>query len=265
MNDMHSGPVLLLERKGIAEIRLNRPKAMNALDVATAEAFRNAVVRATSSPETHLILITGAGDNFLAGGDLAAMHAAGQQAVEVVDAIITPMHEAIEALDAAPQPSLASLQGAVAGAGVSIALATDLAIAADNTRFNLAYINIGAVPDCSGSWCLPRVVGMRKALEIALLGDTVDVEEAARLGMVNRVVPLDALAEETEQLARRIAAGPPRAQAVTRRLLRDSLSRSLYDQLRAEQQGFKACAGTDDFRQAVAAFFDRRKPRFTGR
>ncbi len=265
MHDTRQAPVLLTQQEGVAEIRLNRPDSMNALDVATAEAFRDAVGRATGSADTRVILIRGAGDNFLAGGDLSAMWQAGEAAPTVVDAIIAPMHEAMEMLDAAPQPSVASLQGAVAGAGVSIALATDLAIAADNVRFNLAYINIGAVPDCSGSWSLPRVVGLRKALEIALLGETLPVEEAARLGMVNRIVPLDSLGDETGRLARRLAAGPPRAQAITRRLMRDSLSRDLPEQLAAEHRGFRECAATEDFRRALDAFFHKRKPEFRGR
>lgn len=265
MNNENEGPVLLLRREGIAEIRFNRPAAMNALDVPTAEGFLDAVTRATQDPATRVILITGAGDNFLAGGDLVSMHRAGDRAVDVVDALITPMHRALELLDGAAQPSLARLQGAVAGAGVSIALATDLAIAADNVRFNLAYINIGGVPDCSGSWQLPRVVGLRKALEIALLGETMSVDEAARLGMVNRVVPLAELGDATDALAQRLAAGPPVAQAGTRRLLRDSLGRTLHDQLAVEEESFKRCAVTADFQEGLAAFFDRRKPQFTGK
>jgi 2-(1,2-epoxy-1,2-dihydrophenyl)acetyl-CoA isomerase len=265
MQASEASPVLTQCSDGVAEIRFNRPQHMNALDVPTASGFLDAVNRVTNDPATRVILITGAGDNFLAGGDLVSMREAGDRAVDVVDALITPMHQALELLADAPQPSLASLQGAVAGAGVSIALATDLAIAADNVRFNLAYINIGAVPDCSGSWQLPRVVGMRKALEIALLGETIPVDEAARLGMVNRVVPLDELTQATANLARRLAAGPPVALAGTRRLVRDSLARTLHDQLAAEEATFKACAVTEDFQEGLTAFFERRKPRFTGR
>lgn len=259
-----NAPVLLERHEGIATIRFNRPERMNVLDVASADCFRDAVAEATSASDVRVVVVTGAGDAFLAGGDLAAMRDAGSQAVDVVDAIIRPAHEAMEMLISASQPTVASVHGAVAGAGVSVALATDLAIAADNTRFNLAYVNIGAVPDCSGSWTLPRVVGLRRAMEIALLSDTINAEEAARLGLVNRVVPVAEQTAETERLAQRLAAGPPVAQAQIKRLLRGSLQRSAPEQMRAEEEAFRTCAATRDFRQGVAAFLDRKRPSFHG-
>ncbi|MCC5809119.1 MAG: enoyl-CoA hydratase/isomerase family protein [Ectothiorhodospiraceae bacterium] len=258
-------PVVLTTCEGITEIRVNRSQRMNTLNTATAEAFLDAVTSATTSKDTRVIVLTGAGDAFMAGGDLAEMRDAGDAVVETIDAIIGPMHQAMLALANAPQPTLASVHGAVAGAGVSLALGTDLAIAADNARFNLAYINIGGVPDCSGSWTLPRMVGQRKAMEIALLGDIFDASEALRLGLVNRVVPAQTLAEETRKLAERLASKAPTAMRFTRALIRQGQDCSLAEQLHAEEAAFKACAGTEDFREALAAFFEKRAPVFHGR
>ncbi len=249
---------------GIAMLRFNRPKRLNALDTTMAEAFRDAVAEVVEDAATRVIVLSGAGESFLAGGDLAAMEQAGDDAVATVDAIIRPAHAAMKQLMEAPQPTIAQLHGAVAGAGMSIAMATDLAVAADNTRFNLAYVNIGAVPDCSGSWSLPRLVGTRRALEIALLSETMDAHEARALGLVNRVVPLSQLAGETWKMAQRLAAGPPVAQGHIKRLLRSSLDTDLPGQLDAEEQAFKDCAATRDFRDAVAAFLRREKPVFHG-
>ncbi|MDN3517624.1 enoyl-CoA hydratase-related protein [Aquisalimonas lutea] len=265
MADTTDEAVTLACRESIAEIRFNRPDRLNALDAATAEAFHDCVTRATGDDAVRVIVLTGAGDAFLAGGDLQAMRDAGDDAVATVDAIIRPSHAAMARLMDAPQPVVASLHGAVAGAGMSVALAADLAIAADNTRFNLAYANIGTVPDCSGSWSLPRVVGLRRAMAIALLSETVEAHEALDLGLVNQVVPLAELPAATERLARRLADGPPAAQARIKQLLRASLQHTPGEQLDAEAQAFRECAATEDFHNAVAAFLERRRPTFRGR
>lgn len=265
MSGTGSTTVEIERADGIATLRFNRPEQLNAMDRAMAEAFHDAVTEVVEDPATRVIVLAGAGDAFLAGGDLTAMERAGEDAVATVDAIIGPAHAAMKQLMAAPQPTIAQLHGAVAGAGMSLAMATDLALAADSTRFNLAYVNIGAVPDCSGSWSLPRLVGVRRALEIALLSETIGAHEAKALGLVNRVVPAGDLASETRQLARRLAAGPPVAQARIKHLLRASLDNDLSQQLDAEEQAFKDCAATRDFRDAVSAFLRREKPVFRGR
>ncbi len=264
MQTSEQDPVVLRMQEGIGEIRLNRPERMNAINTATAEAFLEAVNAVTTSSDARVIVISGAGDAFQAGGDLAEMRDAGDAVVDTIGAIIEPMHQAMLALANAPQPTLASVHGAVAGAGVSLTLGTDLAIAADNARFNLAYINIGGVPDCSGSWTLPRLVGQRKAMEIALLGETFDAAEALRLGLVNRVVPAEALEEQTRKMALQLAGKAPTAMRYTRALIRQGQDCSLAEQLYAEEAAFKACAGTEDFREALAAFFEKREPEFRG-
>jgi 2-(1,2-epoxy-1,2-dihydrophenyl)acetyl-CoA isomerase len=247
---------------GVAHIRFNRPEVLNAIDVPTADAFCRACHAAAQDPAVRAVVVSGEGRAFIAGGDLAAVQAA---PVETAQALIRPMHEGIAVLAAMDAPVLASLHGAVAGGGLGVALACDLAIAAEGTRFNLAYIGIGANSDCATSWALPRLVGMRKAMEIALLGDSFDAGDALRLGLVNWVVPAAALEEETLGIARRLANGPPLALGRMKRLIRESFGRDLHGQLEAEATGFAACAATADFAEGIAAFFGKRAAKFEGR
>ncbi len=257
--------VLLSIDEGIADIRFNRPARLNALDVEAAQALHECVLAATADPSVRVIVLSAEGRAFVAGGDLAFMRAAGAQAGAAAQQLIGPIHAAMLQLAAAPQPVIASLQGAVAGAGMSIALQADLAIAADDMVMNLAYVKIGNSPDCSATWSLPRLVGLRKAMEIALLSDPIAADEALRLGLVNRVVPRAELAGQTRALARRLAESAPLALASIKRQLRASLHNSLQEQLDDEAATFAANAGSADFGEALDAFFGKRKPRFEGR
>src|SRR5207247_366640 len=189
-------------------IRLNRPSVLNALDEAMAQALLDACRTIQASDGIRVIVLNGEGRAFMAGGDLAGFHADFAQAALTATKLIDPLHQALGVLAALPQPVLGSLHGPVAGDGVSLALACDLAIAADDTTFNLAYTRIGASADGASSWTLPRIVGLRRAMEIALLADNIDAAEALRLGMVNRVASRDLLAVQTEELAQRLASGP---------------------------------------------------------
>ncbi|SDM11174.1 2-(1,2-epoxy-1,2-dihydrophenyl)acetyl-CoA isomerase [Oryzisolibacter propanilivorax] len=168
----------------------------------------------------------------------------------------------LQQLDA---PVIAQVHGAAAGAGMSLMLMCDFVLAAEGTKFNLAYINLGTSCDVGASWALPRLVGLRPALEIALLGDALNADEALRLGLVNRVLPAAELEGAAQALAERLAAGPTRAYGQMRRLLRGSLERGLDAQLQAEAEAFDTCARTQDLREGIEAFFERRKPVFSGR
>lgn len=265
MNESSDAPVLLSVQDGIAEIRFNRPATLNAIDVASAKAFRDAAEAVAGDAAVRVIMLTAAGRAFVAGGDLGYFRAAGEHAPKAARTLIYPIHAAISALATARQPVLASLHGAVAGAGMSIALAADLAIAADDAVFNMAYAKVANSPDCSASWTLPRLVGLRKAMEIMLLSDSFDAAEALRLNLVNRVVPLAELETETVRLARRLADSAPLAMQSIKRLLRESGSRRLADQLDEEAAQFSGNAGSADFREALDAFFEKRRPKFEGR
>jgi 2-(1,2-epoxy-1,2-dihydrophenyl)acetyl-CoA isomerase len=192
------------------------------------------------------------------------MRDAGADAPALVSDLLGLINPAVLLLAELAQPVLASVHGAVAGGGVAIALAADLAIAADDSQFNLAYARIGGTPDCGSSWMLPRVVGLRRALELAMLCDTYDAAEALRLGLVNRVVPRAALEAETEALARRLASGPTLAYGRAKRLLRAAFDATLPQQLDAERAAFVESTRTADFVEGVNAFVEKRPPRFSG-
>jgi len=253
---------LLVSRDGdIVRLQFNRPEVLNALDRASAQAFAHACRDIASDHSVRAVIVSGAGRAFMAGGDLAELRA---DPTGAAVALIGPMHEAIVLLAEMRAPVIASLRGVVAGAGLSLALACDFAIAAEGTRFTLAYVNIGASCDLSGSWSLPRLVGLRKALEIALLGERFDAAEALRLGLVNRVVAEAELEAQTLALAQRLAGGPAQSIAQLKRLLRISFEHDLRGQLDAERAAFLSCASTADFAEGVDAFIAKRTPRFGG-
>jgi len=258
----NTSPLLLSREGAVAILRFNRPQALNAIDVSMAQAFLAAVRGLAADPGVRALLLCGEGKGFMAGGDLAVLSADPQGGAA---ALIGPLHEALQLLATLDLPVIAQVHGVAAGAGLSLMLQADFVLAAKGTRFNLAYVNIGASCDVGASWALPRWVGLRRALEIALLGDMLDADAAERMGLINRVVEADALPAEAMALAQRLAAGPTRALGQLRRLLRGSMERDLPAQLAAEEAAFQACAATADFREGVDAFFARRKPAFQGR
>jgi 2-(1,2-epoxy-1,2-dihydrophenyl)acetyl-CoA isomerase len=247
----------------VGEIRFNRPQRLNALDVSLGEAFRKAVETLTENGAVSVIVLRGEGRAFMAGGGLDHFRKTDDKAAAAMD-LIGPAHAALTRLAEAPQIVIASVHGPVAGAGMSITLGADLAVAADTTVFNFAYGRIGASPDCGGSWALPRLVGPRRALEIALFSESIDAAEALRLGLVNRVVPLGDLATTTDALAARLAQGPAVSQGRIKALMRNALDRSYPEQLAAEAESFATCARTADFAEAIDAFFAKRPATFTG-
>lgn len=256
-----SNPIVVSLSDGVAELRFNRPERLNALDVELAESFAVAVARVTADLSVRVIVVSSEGRAFMAGGDLAHFRRAADKSAAAAQ-LIEPVHAALKTLAKAPQIVIGSLKGAVAGGGMSLALGLDLLVAADDATFNFAYARVAASPDCGGSWALPRLVGFRRALEIALLSETIDASEALRLGLVNRVVPRAVLEEETARLAARLAAGPAVSQANIKSLMRLSLDRDHGAQLDAEASSFCECAQTADFAEAIDAFFEKRKPTF---
>jgi 2-(1,2-epoxy-1,2-dihydrophenyl)acetyl-CoA isomerase len=253
--------VLLWVADGIADIRFNQPERLNALSVEVAQGFASAVDHALADASVRVIVLSSEGRAFVAGGDLAHILKA-QDRRAAANELIGPIHATLRRLADAPQIVIASVKGAVAGAGMSLCMNADLAVAADDAVLNLAYTKIAGSPDCGGSWALPRLVGLRRALEIALLSENIRADEALALGLVNRVIPRAELDAATRELALRLATGPTTAFGVTKQLLRTSLDRSYADQLDAEAGGFGHCADHTDFREAAGAFFEKRKPKF---
>ncbi len=260
-----SDTVIYSVADGIATITLNRPAVMNALDTAAIVELRAACEQAERDRAVRAVVLRGAGPAFLAGGDVSAFHANLQRMPQLAREGTAELHRAILALRRAPKPVLASVHGAVAGAGVSLMAAADLAIAAEGTQFTLAYSRIGTSPDGGATWFLPRLVGARRALELVLLSDAFDARTALSMGLVNWVVEEEKLAAETGNIARRLAQGATAAFGETKRLVNQGHDQSLAAQLAAEVEAFARCAGTRDFAEGVTAFVEKRQPSFKGK
>lgn len=253
-----SAPALLYRRDAaVASLVFNRPAAMNAIDEAVAQAFLAACEQIAADPEVRAVVLSGAGRAFVAGGDL---HMLASSPDEVAARLIDPMHRGLALLAAHPAPLIASVHGSAAGAGMSLVLACDLAIAARGTRFCMAYLRIGASCDLGASWTLPRVVGPRKAAELALLNPTIDADEALRLGMLNEVVEPDELETRTREIVARITQLPQPAAGQMKQLLRGSADRDFVAQLQAERESFHACATGEGFGDRIRSFVGDRTP-----
>jgi 2-(1,2-epoxy-1,2-dihydrophenyl)acetyl-CoA isomerase len=254
---------------GVAVVTLDRPEALNALDAPMAEGLYAALARCEADEAVRAVVLRGAGGAFMAGGDVkmfaALLDEPGASPRAFFERLIHTVHQSILLLRRMPKPVVAAIHGPCAGFGVSLVLACDLAVAADDAVLTLAYCHIGTSPDGGSTFHLPRAVGAKRAMEIALLGDRFGAADAERLGLVNRVVPAAALDAEVDALARRLAAGPTQAYGRTKALLNASLDRSIETQLQAEAESFAASATTRDFAEGVAAFVAKRKPDFTGR
>jgi len=260
---------VLLDRDGaIATLTLNRPASLNTLDSEMIHALIAHSTELAADDSVRCVIIKGAGKHFMAGGDIRSF---GEQLAGVPSDrqrhfthMVEHMHTAIENLQRMPHPVLASVHGAVAGFGLSLMCACDLALAAESSYFTSAYRHLGLTPDGGMSYTLPRLIGLKKAMEIILLGERFDAAEALRLGLVNRVVPESELHAATHELASMLATGPALALRRAKRLVNQSMSQSLSAQLLSEAESFGACATSEDFAEGVRAFLEKRKPRFGG-
>lgn len=256
-----NAPLLYSCDDGIARIVFNRPEVLNAINPDMAVEFLKACRHIAADDSIRVVVISGRGRAFMAGGDVAQFK---QGPESIAETLIDPMHEGLQILAGLRMPVVGSVQGPAAGAGMSIALASDIVIAADNCRFTSAYVNLGTSCDLGASWSLPRLVGLQRAMGLMLLSESVDANAAMRMGFVSRVVPAEDLEGETEVVVQRLAKGAPVAQGKLKALLRTSLERTLEAQLAAEREAFVSCAQTHDFAEGVDAFVTRRVPLFTG-
>jgi len=259
-----SESVLLSVEEGIATLSFNRAQVFNPMDAEMIVQFRAAAERAERDSGVRAVVLRGEGKAFIAGGDVGLFH---RHIAELPETIVRwgrEMHFGILALRRMAKPVLASVQGACAGAGFSILCACDLAIAAEDARFSLAYANIGASPDGGSTHFLPRLLGYKKAMELTLLPELFGADVAKHLGLVNWVAPAGELAQHTARIARRLASGPTLAHGEAKRLLQDSPERSIETQMELELMAFARCARTRDLAEGVAAFVEKRKPVFRG-
>ncbi|MHB8718361.1 MAG: enoyl-CoA hydratase-related protein [Candidatus Dormibacteria bacterium] len=253
--------LLASERDAVLTLTLNRPEVLNGLTRELLDALTAAVTEAAGDAKVRALVITGAGRAFCSGADLRAGFA--EDALDVGAYLDAHYHPLIRALRSVEKPVIAAVNGVAAGAGLSLALACDLRIAAESASFIQAFVRIGLVPDAGGSYFLPRLVGPSKALEMSMLGDPVDAAEALRNGLVTRVVPDEQLATATAEYAGRLARGP-RSVGLVKTLLGGSLDHTLDEQLAREAAAQTLASGTDDFREGVTAFIEKRRAEFTG-
>jgi len=251
---------------GFLELTLDRPEMLNPLDEQVADELCAALASAERDDDVRAVLLRGEGRAFSAGGNVKVMERSleGNPAA-FFEQPLARIHEAALAVARLPMPVVAAVHGFVSGAAFNLAMACDFVLCAEGTRFNQAFVRLGLVPDTGGTYFLPRLVGLRRALELMMLGEFVDAERALGLGLVNRVVPAGELVPLARELAGRLASGPTRAYGEIKRLVHDSAARGLGEALDAERETQLRVAASEDFLEGVRAFLEKREPRFRGR
>jgi len=252
---------------GIATLTLNRPEVLNAMNAEMAKELRVVAEEWSADDSVRCVVLQGAGQHFMAGGDIELFRKYLQRNVEkgplIPKEVFSDAHGVIRALRQMPKPVVASVRGMVVGFGASLMSAADLVISADNSTFSLAYCHIGVNPDGGSSYFLPRTLGLKRTMEMVLLGDRYDAQRLLAMGMLNWVVPDAILGDETVRLAKRLAVGPARAYANSKQLVNSSLQCTLDEQLDAEEEKFINCTTTPDFAEGVSAFCEKRQPVFS--
>lgn len=250
---------------GIGTLTLNRPDAFNALDMQMGKELLDVANRCDGDPAVRCVILTGSGDKaFCAGGDLAMMQQAGDDVARLVRELTTYLHAALSRFSRMDAPVIGAINGVAAGAGISLAAFVDLAIAAESARFMSAYSAAGLTPDGSSTYFLPRMIGLRRYLELALLNRSLSAQEALDWGIVNRVVPDADLGDEVQALARQLADGPSRAYGGIKRLAHNSFSDTLESQMELETRLIAEMVQSRDGQEGINAFVAKKTPKFTG-
>lgn len=251
---------------GVAWVIFNRPAARNAVTQTMLAAMREFLDGVAGDADVRCVVLTGAGDHFMAGGDVKGFQAALEKPAETrraeFEARVRTTSPLFLRLESMPQPVVAKVRGAVAGAALGFVAGADFAVCSESSIFVLSHVNIGASPDGASSYHLPRVVGVRKAKEIAILGQRMDAKEALACGLVTRVVPDAELDNAVGDLVARIVKAPATSVQRAKRLMDRSPGHTLAQQLELEAQSFGACAATDDFIEGVSAFAGKRPAEF---
>jgi len=251
----------LVVRDGVARLTLNRPDAANGINLPLARDLLDATLAIAADPGARVVLLTGAGKMFCGGGDLKGF-AGRDDLPHHLREILAPLHAAITNLVRGDAPVVAAVQGSAAGAGMGLVGASDLVVAGESAKFVMAYTSVGLAPDGSSSWFLPRMVGLRRALELTLTNRVLTATEALDWGLVTKVVPDDDLADAGGALAAQLAAGAAPALARAKRLLHTSLEETLETHLAREADAISTASGTPQGIEGVAAFVEKRPPSF---
>jgi 2-(1,2-epoxy-1,2-dihydrophenyl)acetyl-CoA isomerase len=257
--------ILFEKAGGVANIAMNRPKKLNAFDAMLHDELHAALGEAAEDDQIRCIVVRGEGRGFSSGADLAQIVREADGDPDLGEYLRGTYSRLVKRMVGIEKPIIAALHGPVYGAGMGVALACDLRIAAENTKFSVAFIKIGLMPDAGVTFLLPRIVGLGRAMEMSMLGDAVDAEEAHRIGLVNRVVADDSLSEETQNLASRLAAMPTVALGRIKHALYASFETVLETALEGEAEGQMFCGYTQDHKEGVTAFFEKREAKFIGR
>jgi 2-(1,2-epoxy-1,2-dihydrophenyl)acetyl-CoA isomerase len=263
-----SDDLLEAVKDGVAVLTMNRPARLNAMSHPMLDALLEALPRLASDPDVGVVVLTGAGRAFCAGGDVKAMAEGTEAGVGTLEEKAQGLRSRMEVsrwLHEMPKPTIAMVRGAAAGAGLSLALACDMRVAGDSARFATAFARVGYSGDFGGSFYLTQLVGTAKARELYFTADILDAEQALALGLVNRVVAEAGLEEETLALAGRLARGPRVAYRYMKRNMNAAETGTLKDVLDLEAWHHMRCAMTEDHREAARAFVDKREPVFRGR
>jgi len=264
-----STTVLFEQHGSIGIMTFNRPEVFNAMSSELILAFRDITAELTKSTTLRVLIIKGAGKAFLAGGDVGQFYREKDDIAETIKPLGDALHEGIINIRIMPFPVIAQVQGACAGAGLSLMLACDFAVASTTAQFKTAYTQIGLSPDGGSTYFLPRLIGMKKATELIMLSEAIAAEQALALGLINRVVAVDmeanALDTETMQLATRLSHGATQAYARAKLLINQSWNTPIKQHLDDEIAYFADCAKTADFKEGVTAFMEKRKPVFKGK
>jgi len=247
---------------GIARITLNRPDRLNSFTRAMHGELRDALA---NLGDARVVILTGAGRGFCAGQDLNDRAVAPGEAVDLGETVEESWNPLIRALASLPQPVIARVNGVAAGAGANIALACDLVIAAKSAKFIQSFSALGLIPDSGGSWHLPRLVGQARALGLALTGVPLPAEKAAEWGLIWKAVDDEQLDTEVDEVAAKLASLPPLGLAAIKQIIRTSGSRTLDEELDLQRDEMRRLGFTQDYREGVAAFLEKRTPNFTGR
>jgi 2-(1,2-epoxy-1,2-dihydrophenyl)acetyl-CoA isomerase len=254
---------LLFEvQNSIARITLNRPDAANALNLELAKDLMHAALQCDQDPAIRAVILTGAGRMFCAGGDLKSFAAQGEHLPHHLKEVTTYLHAAMSRFTRMDAPLIAAVNGTAAGAGMSLVCACDFVLAAASARFTMAYTRVGLTPDGSSTYFLPRIVGLRRALELTLTNRQLSAQEAQDWGIVTRVVPDASLMAEAEALAAQLASGATLALGAAKRLLHSGWGETLETQMEHETQSIAAAARTADAHEGIAAFLEKRAPQF---
>jgi len=254
---MDTDPVLLEVRDGVAHVTLNRPETGNALDIPVSRALLGRLRQVAADETARVVLLTGQGRAFCAGGDLRSMQAAADRGAYVLE-LAQAAHAAVRGLAALDKPVVTAVQGSAAGAGLSLVLLSDLVLAAPDAVFVTAYTAVGLTPDCGQSWLLPRAVGTTRALDLLLTSPAVAAPEARALGIVSRVAGQDGVLAEAEALALKLARGPANALGQARTLVRAGYADGFDAHLDLEAETIARMAATPTAGLLIDAFLDRR-------